>query len=214
MEAELGLPVSPKVLWTDSQCALQWMQSTKPLPVFITNCLKEIKSLSETDIRFVTTEDNPADIATRGMAPQELSSSTWWNGPQWLMQPKDKWPKWKLPEKKQTETKGTHKVLYEAKLVAGEDSHPKNGSCPKNKEQIVGVGNVIKEDSISILHKLLRVTAWLFCFRDRLMKRASEEGPLKASELRKAKLIWDLFIQDKRYSEVVQDINKGSEMTW
>ena len=74
MEAELGLPVSSKVLWTDSQCALQWMQSTKPLPVFITNHLKEIKSLSETHM---PTEDNPVDIATRGMTPQELSSSSW-----------------------------------------------------------------------------------------------------------------------------------------
>ena len=210
VEAELDLPVSSKVLWTVSQCALQWMQSTKPLPVFVTNRLKEIKSLSETDIKFVPTEDNPADIATRGMAPQELSSSTWWNGPQWLMRPKDKWPKWKLPEKKQTETEGTHKVFYEAKLVAGEGSHPKNDCRPKNKEQIVGIGNIIKEDSISsTLHKLLRVTAWLLRFRDRLMKRASEEGPLKVSELRREKLMWDLFIQDKCYSEVVQDIKQG-----
>ena len=209
VEAELGLSVLPKVLWTDSQCALQWMQSTKPLPVFVTNCLKEIKSLSETDIRFVPTEDNPADIATRVMTPQELSSSTWWNGPQWLIQPKDKWPKWKLPEKKQIETEGTHKVFYEAKLVAGEGSYLKNDSHLKNKEQIVGIGNVIKEDSISTLHKLLRVTAWLLRFRDRLMKQASEEGPLRVTELRRAKLMWDLFIQDKCYSEVVQDIKQG-----
>ena len=40
VEAELGLPVSSKVLWTDSQCALQWMQSTKPLPVFVTGVAK------------------------------------------------------------------------------------------------------------------------------------------------------------------------------
>ena len=93
MERELSLPVSSKILWTDSQCALQWMQSYKTLPIFVNNHLKEIKSLQATDIRFVPTEDNPANIATRGKTPQQLSSSTWWNGPQLLKQPKDKWPK-------------------------------------------------------------------------------------------------------------------------
>ena len=44
VEKELGFPVTSKVLWTDSQCALQWMQSTKPLPVFVANCLKELIS--------------------------------------------------------------------------------------------------------------------------------------------------------------------------
>ena len=69
-------------------------------PVFVTNRLKEIKSLQGVEIRFVPTEYNPADIATRGMTPQDLSSSTWWNGPPWLVHPRDKWPMWKLPEKK------------------------------------------------------------------------------------------------------------------
>jgi len=40
VEKELGFPVTSKVLWTDAQCALQRMQSTKPLPVFVTDHLK------------------------------------------------------------------------------------------------------------------------------------------------------------------------------
>jgi len=80
-------------------------------------------------------------------------------------------------------------VLYEAKLVAGEDPDM------EIKGQILCIGNVIKEDSISALRKLLRVTAWLLRFTDRLKKRAPEKGPLKASELRGAKLAWDLFIR-------------------
>jgi len=55
-------------------------------------------------------------------------------------------------------------VLYEAKLVAGE------GPDTENKEQIVRIGDIIKEDSISTLHKLLRVTAWVLRFRNRLRK--------------------------------------------
>ena len=35
VEKEIGVSVTSKILWTDSQCVLQWMQSTKPLPVFV-----------------------------------------------------------------------------------------------------------------------------------------------------------------------------------
>ena len=41
-----------------------------------------------------------------------------------------------------------------------------------------------------------------------MMKRSIEEGPLKASELRRARLIWDLFIQDRCYSDVVQSVKR------
>jgi len=74
VDREVSITITSKILWTDSQCALQWLQSTKHLQVFVTNLLKEIKSLKETEIRFVSTEDNPADIATRGMTSQDLSS--------------------------------------------------------------------------------------------------------------------------------------------
>ena len=58
VEKELDIPVTSKILWTDSQCTLQWLQSTKPLPVFVTNRLKEITSLYGVDFRYVLTEDN------------------------------------------------------------------------------------------------------------------------------------------------------------
>ena len=102
------------------------------------------------------------------------------------MQPKDKWCRWEIPEK-QIETEGTTRVFYKAKLVSGEGFHP------KNREQIVGIGNIIKEESISSLQKLLRVTAWLLRFADKLRKRATMIGPLTASELERTRLMWDLY---------------------
>ena len=95
VEKELHLP---KILYTDSQCVLQWMQTAKPLPVFITNRLKEIKEHQGICFKYVPTKDNPADIATRGQSPSELSSFIWWTGPQWLLQHKNQWPEWTIPE--------------------------------------------------------------------------------------------------------------------
>jgi len=40
---ELKLPISNKFLWTDSECVLHWMRTTKPLPLFIKNRIKEIR---------------------------------------------------------------------------------------------------------------------------------------------------------------------------
>ncbi|XP_070141620.1 uncharacterized protein [Drosophila kikkawai] len=38
-------------------------------------------------------EHNPADLASRGVAAEELATSElWWHGPSWLTQPQDSWP--------------------------------------------------------------------------------------------------------------------------
>ena len=88
---ELYLNISGKTVFTDSLCVLYWLQTNKPFSVFVTNRLKEIKSLEETVFNHVSSEDNPADLATRGKSPQELTS-IWWNGPVWLWNPIQQWP--------------------------------------------------------------------------------------------------------------------------
>ena len=110
----------------DSQCVLHWLQSKKPLSVFVTNRVKEIKFLEGMSIRYVPTEENQADLATRGKSPSELMNSIWWNGPHWLSQTEDKWLNPKIPEDNtqaqefSLETGGA-KVMFEAKLLVEED---------------------------------------------------------------------------------------------
>ena len=41
------------------------------------------------------------------------------------------------------------------------------------------------------------------------MRRNTEEGALKARELQKSKLSWDHYIQNKCFSDTIQDIKKG-----
>lgn len=44
--------------------------------------------------RHVPTNDNPADIGTRGCSTKDLiSNSLWWNGRLWLTAPENNWPK-------------------------------------------------------------------------------------------------------------------------
>ena len=98
------------------------------------------------------------------------------------------------------EIKGA-KVLFEAKLVAGEVPY-KESQCIKNLCDIS-----IKQ--FSSLHKLLRVTAWILRFTDELMKRDLRTGPITATELQLAKLLWELQIQHEHFSEVTHSCEKG-----
>ena len=42
--------------------------------------------------RYVSTKENPADLASRGLSPKDLVNSVlWWNGPTWLSLPPDQW---------------------------------------------------------------------------------------------------------------------------
>lgn len=53
---------------------------------------KIVQSTSPTQWHHVQSEDNPADLTSRGMVSQELiSSDLWWHGPKWLRTPKNQW---------------------------------------------------------------------------------------------------------------------------
>ena len=211
VQKELCLPVISKVLYTDSQCVLHWMQTAKPLPVFITNRLKEIKTDQGIYFKYVPTKDNPVGIATRGLSPSELSLSIWWTGPQWLQQHKKHWPEWRIPEtnrsSQQLDTESEKMTSSELKLIVGEGSHM------EKRESTLATVTVslvdIKEERFSTLLKLLRVTAWVIRFTNRLRRRDTEKGTLTAEEIQVAKQLWDVYIQNKHYLDVISDIKKG-----
>ncbi|VDM45614.1 unnamed protein product [Toxocara canis] len=59
----------------------------------VLNQLTKIYEAVGVEFRYVKTEKNPADIATRGAAPEVLENyQLWWKGPEWLTEPRKKWP--------------------------------------------------------------------------------------------------------------------------
>ena len=91
----LELTSIPIHLWTDSQIVMYWIHSTKHLPPFVAHCIGEIHRLVPTaSWHYCPTNDNPADLLTRGLSFDQFASSQFWrHGPPWLPH-KDKWPKW------------------------------------------------------------------------------------------------------------------------
>ena len=69
----------------------------------------------------------------------------------------------------------------------------------------------IKAEQFSSLRKLLRTTAWIIRFVNKLMKRDTVIGPLIPQEITKARLLWDLYIQQKRFADTLRMIVKGEQ---
>ncbi|XP_066592054.1 uncharacterized protein [Prorops nasuta] len=82
-------------LWSDSTIVLQWIQkSPNILKPYVANRVKEIQEMTkELQWRHVRSENNPADIISRGQLPGALTNNhAWFYGPAWLNQAKTEWP--------------------------------------------------------------------------------------------------------------------------
>ena len=58
---ELGIEDKQMILWTDSQCVLDWLKQKENRDVFVRNRVKEITSENDIVFRYVNTEDNKGD---------------------------------------------------------------------------------------------------------------------------------------------------------
>ena len=65
---ELGLESTQRIIWTDSQCVLNWSKIEKPLSVFTKNRITKITNEKNVEFRYMNTKDNPADLPSRGMS--------------------------------------------------------------------------------------------------------------------------------------------------
>ena len=186
VQKELNLDIVSKHIWLDSQCVLCWIESKKSLNTFVANRVKEIKEQADVQFHYIPTQQNPADIASRGTSTDQLQTDKlWWNGPDWLLKSTDEWPVWNfnkqsesLLSETETEVKKS-KVMYEAKLVAADGSMRQHG-----EKSILGAPYGIDITRFSSFAKLLRVTALVKRFIDKMKKlRTRNNGSLEAAEI-------------------------------
>ena len=72
---------------------LKWLRSEKDLSVFVRNRVKEINIHGDITFHYITSRENPADIASCGTDIYNLSGNQlWWHGPVWLKETEKKWP--------------------------------------------------------------------------------------------------------------------------
>ncbi|CAI6342683.1 unnamed protein product [Macrosiphum euphorbiae] len=88
------VPPNNVFLWSDSTIVLAWIASTSLFQVYVSNRIARIRDLSTTrQWHHVPTNDNPADVISRGVDVRTITvSSLWWHGPSWLSQESIAWP--------------------------------------------------------------------------------------------------------------------------
>ncbi|GFT02652.1 uncharacterized protein TNCV_3690601 [Trichonephila clavipes] len=73
---------------------LTWIIRREQWSVFVANRISEIRKLTTSEDWFhISTDQNPADILSRGCGPKQLQKRKWWQGPDWLKNSKEQWPK-------------------------------------------------------------------------------------------------------------------------
>ncbi|XP_055858724.1 uncharacterized protein LOC129921088 [Episyrphus balteatus] len=80
--------------WTDSSIVLHWISThSSKLNTFVGNRVAEIQDTTKKVVwKHVPTSDNPADIVSRGCTAEELKSSIWFRGPDFLIEDEERWP--------------------------------------------------------------------------------------------------------------------------
>ena len=211
---QLQAPVTDRILWTDSQCVLHWMKSNKPLPTFVQNRLKEISSNKDIKFRYISTSQNPADLATRGLTANELiHSNLWWYGPAWLNDDMTKWPSWDFQQiyddtlQQLAKHSAGAEVMYETSALTEIGCQIETASAPIAPFEL-------NETDYSSLTRLLRVTAWALRFTRKLQKKSTERGELTVQEISQSKLMWETYIQKSNFASHIHAIksNKRSNL--
>ena len=158
--AELKLPLMERILWTDSQCVLHWLKTKKPLPVFIENRVGEIRSQKDLSFRYITSDQNSSDCATRGLTVTDIkNSSLWWHEPIWLLKEPAMWPSWKLPEFTSENLNRLQLEDKESQIIINVSTDKRNGSKDDLEIFLFGMKKLT-----SSLRKLLHISVFVMRF--------------------------------------------------
>lgn len=190
---DLGIEKSSVYAWSDSAVALGCInQPPSRLTVYVGNRVAKIASLVDASHwRYVNTSQNPADLLSRGVSPDTMSSAKlWWKGPEWLSLEPARWPRWpdinlsrELPQLRTT-------VLQ---IIA-----------PKEE-----IGH-----TVSRYTRLIRITAWILKFAAN-SRNSSLRKPIRAlslAELAAAKLLLLRRSQQHFHEDAYNTLSQGKSL--
>lgn len=189
----MNIPMEAITCWTDSNTVLAWLSShPSKWKTFISNRTSYIiETLPKVSWRYVPTKSNPADASSRGLSVTNLLQSTsWFNGPSWLLKNKNDWPSRDI---------GNDVTNEEAKMVANvslisDKFHPIDTICER----------------ISRWRKLVRVTATCIRYVTNLKQKSKNAFFLTVEELITAETHIYKHFQAKEFSESIDSLKNGN----
>ncbi|XP_043258558.1 uncharacterized protein LOC122400888 [Colletes gigas] len=179
--------IDKTILWTDSTIVLNWINKQPcTLKTFVANRVSDIQQRTEvTSWRHINSEDNPADVLSRGQTPRQFEQrSNWLHGPEWLSTSEENWPPSKF-------------------LIQNEVPELKQITCliatTKHDDEIL--------QRYSCIRKLRRITAYVLRFG----RRNRRKGSLTVEELQEASSCLIRLLQATAFPDEIRQLgNKGN----
>lgn len=195
--SSLDITISKTYLWTDSTIVLAWLKgNASNWKTFVSNRVGEIQRLTSFgQWNHVVTEDNPADLISRGCSADYLiQSEIWWKGPEWL----------------------SRKLVKEVSSDVNIDEFSSDELERKNS--IVSMV-AAEDDTFEILNKyssftkLRRVIAYCLRWRNIVQsKTKSVAKELSVEELTNAEIVLVKLSQKMSFKSEVKDLLKNGQV--
>ena len=210
VKRDIRIQVGPPTFWSDSATVLGWTQSKAyRFQTFVSNRVGEILEESEPgQWRHVPGILNPADDASRGLYPHQLTSEhRWLNGPGFLKQGEDEW----LLRKEFTPAPNDPEIK----------SHPTKymASVTKMEESETIYDRILKRTNSAEL--AVRILAWICrpLYRKRNQRTTNTSpmdivnGPLHLQEIKESKKALIKSSQRNCYAAELKTIQNGRLIT-
>ncbi|XP_055622539.1 uncharacterized protein LOC129766108 [Toxorhynchites rutilus septentrionalis] len=185
-------------LWTDSTIVLNWILATPSTwKTFVANRVAEIQELTSHAVwHHVPSEDNPADLISRGKDLDELlDASLWWNGPTWLHSETSPWPETVPYSTATTEILETRKTVA---LPVADQEPP----------------DII--DRYHSIRQVLRVAALLWRFCENCRRHAQNQplvvGPLTPEDIDHALLMLIRRVQGQCFDIEIRQLTSSGQV--
>ncbi|UYV70944.1 hypothetical protein LAZ67_8001195 [Cordylochernes scorpioides] len=191
-------------LWTDSQICIDWIRSdASRWKAFVSNRVSSIQNLTQiTDWFHVSSQDNPADCASRGIMPQDLvNHRIWWRGPIWLQENNVRY----IPS---SPTQVNLNIIQEE---VGEGQVLDQTTLIQNSETMLNLEFIERYSTIT---KLIQITAWCwrFYYNCLLFDPIRQKGPLTTRELTKAIQVLVKSIQQVEFCTEIKLLKSNKQL--
>lgn len=148
----------------------------------------------------VGSQDNPADLISRGCEAKGIMENTiWWNGPRWLSEVSTAWPNTVSETYNATDTN-----IPEAKDNTATIKTRSIFCTMKGDDSVLSILS-----KLSSLSKIVRITAYCLCWTK---KEKMIFGPLRAFEIELANLTLIKIVQREHFEKEIKALRASTQV--
>ncbi|XP_031637273.1 uncharacterized protein LOC116349812, partial [Contarinia nasturtii] len=199
-------------LWTDSSIVIHWLSKCPSgLKAFVGNRVAEAQECTKgAQWKHVRTNDNPADLASRGLFASGLvGNSLWFHGPHWLSKPHSDWPvsSFTVDQRVKEATVAESRAIQACAIIRVE-------TVPRIEVTVNDVTSELLLDRCSSMMRLVCVTARVLAFIRMIKTKEKVCSTFIAhADYLEAQAIWIKYHQQKYFAGDIELLKNGKSLS-